>query len=524
MDKVFVIVSFAAILIFAFAKLKYELHMMQLNSYRNNRYINWLKGNIFEAGRVLELLTFLGFMAALFYLDLWIACLIGASLYALLAYRLLARKQKKPVVFTPRAKRLFVATFLLVMIIGALAFLSNILLFRFLIIGFSLILSFLLIAIANKLVTPIENSINAWYYKDAKKILSQMPSLTIIGITGSYGKTSTKHFLHRVLSEKYNVLMTPGSYNTTMGVIKTIREQLQPVHQVFIVEMGAKQIGDIKEICDLVNPTIGVLTAVGEQHLESFKSIENVQKTKFELIDALPKDGLGVLNGDYEYIRNRQVLNTRPVYYSSSNVSTEYFLSNISYSAKGSQFTVFHANAPIMTLETRLLGSYNLSNILSAIIVAKHLQVPDSSISFAVKKLEPVQHRLEIKRNSNGITIVDDAFNSNPIGAQMAMEVLKNVEGGRKIVVTPGMIELGEKQEFYNRQFGEQMAVAADYVILVGKKTTEPILQGLKNKKYPTDHIYVAQNFKDATRHLGTMVKVNDVVLYENDLPDTYEK
>jgi UDP-N-acetylmuramoyl-tripeptide--D-alanyl-D-alanine ligase len=151
------------------------------------------------------------------------------------------------------------------------------------------------------------------------------------------------------------------------------------------------------------------------------------------------------------------------------------------------------------------------------------LEVPDSSVAFAIKKLEPVQHRLEVRVHSNGVTVIDDAFNSNPVGSKMALEVLKAIDGQRKIIITPGMIELGEKQEYYNTLLGEQIADSCDYAILVGKNITLPIMAGLKNKNYPDEKIYVAQNFKDAVNHLNGFTKAGDVLLYENDLPDTYE-
>ena len=153
-------------------------------------------------------------------------------------------------------------------------------------------------------------SINNSYVNDARRIIGEMPSLKVVGITGSYGKTSTKHYLNRILSEQFNVVMTPGSFNTPMGVTRTIREMLKPYTEIFICEMGAKQRGDIKEICDIVHPQYGIITAVGEQHMESFKSIENVQRTKFELADALPADGFCVVNDDFPYVANREVDNT----------------------------------------------------------------------------------------------------------------------------------------------------------------------------------------------------------------------
>lgn len=525
MENILFLAALAAILVYAFAKLRFELHMMQLNSYRNERYNKWLKSNLIIGTRMLEIVAM-----AMIGICIWVTSYEAAAaiiivIYALLAYLLFIKKQKKPVVFTQRAQRLFSFTILLTLLPGIIyGIVSSQNLMIFWLTALALFLSFILIMIANLLVMPIENSINKWYYKDAQRILAERPDLIIIGITGSYGKTSTKHFLYRMLSEKYNVLMTPGSFNTTMGVIRTIREQLQAVHQVFIVEMGAKQPNDIKDICDLVHPQIGILTAVGEQHLETFKSILNVQKTKFELIDALPSGGLAVLNKDYEYIDNREVIDRSTALYSSENANADYYLKNISYSARGSAFTVCQKGEELASFQTKLVGSYNLSNILAGYIVARHLNVTDSAIAFAIKKLEPVQHRLEVKQHANGVTVIDDAFNSNPVGSKMALEVLKVIEGQRKIIITPGMIELGEKQDYYNTLLGEQIADTCDYVVLVGKNITQPIQQGLSNKNYPVEKLYIAQNFKDATGHLGTMVKAGDVLLYENDLPDTYEK
>ncbi|HEY8929287.1 MAG TPA: UDP-N-acetylmuramoyl-tripeptide--D-alanyl-D-alanine ligase [Mucilaginibacter sp.] len=524
MDNILFFAALAVILVYAFAKLRFELHMMQLNSYRNERYFKWLKTNLVITTRVLEVIALAITGVLILAVGPGAAGIAFVLIYALLAYLLFVKKQKKPVVFTKRAQRLFATNAVLTILTGGIYFvLTGKTFCTVWVIGFTLFLSFIYIAIANILMAPVEKSVNQWFYNDAKRILEQRPDLIIIGITGSYGKTSTKHFLYRMLSEKYNVLMTPGSFNTTMGVIRTIREQLQATHQVFIVEMGAKQPHDIKEICDLVHPQIGILTAVGEQHLETFKTIQNVQKTKFELIDALPSGGLAVLNADYEFVANRPVADRETALYSSDNEQVDYYLKDIKYSAKGSAFSVYRKGEHLADFDTRLVGSYNLSNILAGYIVARHLEVPDSSVAFAIKKLEPVQHRLDVKVHPNGVTVIDDAFNSNPVGSKMALEVLKGMEGQRKIIITPGMIELGEKQEYYNTLLGEQIADSVDYAILVGKNITLPIMKGLKNKNYPDNQIYVAQNFKDAVNHLSTMTRSGDVLLYENDLPDTYE-
>ena len=538
---IFVLISILSITFYGLAKYRYELQMMQQNSYRNERYIKWFRKNIFNYIRISEIIIFSVVIIIFAFEKNIIALIISIVATSLLGIILFTKKQKLKLVFTKRAMRLFSTNLIIVLIINIHSgLLLNILLLNFLVTFSTLIFSFLIIILSNIILKPVETKINQWYYNDAYKLLKQMPDLIIIGITGSYGKTSTKHFLHRILSEKYNVLMTPGSYNTTMGVIRTIREQLKPTHQIFIVEMGAKQFGDIKEICDLVSPQIGILTAVGEQHLDTFKTIENVRKTKFELIDALPQNGLAVLNADYEHIYNTKISNTKTIYYSINKQETKYSLKNINYSKKGSEFSIAENNKDKKSCqttsklsdnfnkmsdnfyETKLVGNYNLSNILAVYIVARHLKVPDNKISYAIKKLKPVEHRLEIK-NHNGITVIDDAFNSNPVGAKMALNVLKNIAGNRKIIITPGMIELADKHEHYNMKFGEQIAEVCDYVVLVGKKITRPIQKGLDNKKYPQENIFIANKLAEAVKHIQSIVKPNDVLLYENDLPDTYE-
>ena len=526
MIAILYILSLISLAVYTLFKYQYELHMMQLNSYMNDRYFKWLKKDFLSSNRLVEYIA-LGVITALHLLHFNVIALSMCSLlFAFLSFQFFKSKPKKPLVFTKRATRLFITMILLVIIL--------LLTIKLLGIGKSVLIiswlgllagSFILISIANLLVSPIESYIKNWYYKDAQRILREMPSLKIIGITGSYGKTSTKYFLHRVLSEQYNVLMTPGSYNTTMGVVLTIREKLKPTHQVFIVEMGAKKLGDIKEICDLVHPSIGILTAVGEAHLETFKSLENVKKTKFELIDALPSDGLAVLNSDYELIRN----NKKPFlataqFYASSNNGVANYMNDIQYTASGSTFTAVLNQDQKIELETKLLGVHNLTNMLASVIVAKHLGMEDENIRYAVSKIRPVEHRLEVKNNRSGVTVIDDAFNSNPIGAKMALDVLKAIEGKRKIIITPGMIELGAKQYDYNKVFGTQIAHACDYVILVGKAITQPIFDGLKEAKYNEKNIFVARNLNDATRHLNGMMRQGDVLLYENDLPDTYEQ
>ena len=370
---------------------------------------------------------------------------------------------------------------------------------------------------------PVETHISNGFIKDAERRLAQMPQLTVIGITGSYGKTSTKHYLNRILSEQFSVLMTPGSFNTPMGVVRTVRELMQPYNEIFICEMGAKNVGDIKEICDIVHPTYGIITAVGPQHLESFKSIENVQRTKFELADALPADGLAVVNDDFEYVANRPVDNTHVLRYSvNPSKGTDYYARDIVYSNRGTTFTVVGPGKELQ-LSTRLVGECNISNLIAAVAMAVRLGVPDDKIRYAVSKIEQVEHRLSIKRTASGITIIDDAYNSNPTGSRMALDVLSHMTPGKRIVITPGMIELGSRQKELNEQLGEHIAETCDVAIVVGQYNREAIVSGINRKGMDKANVHTADTFNEAQQLMLSLAVAGDTVLYENDLPDTFK-
>lgn len=527
MKHILLIVAFILVSITGVRKLQYELHMLQSNSYRNKRYRNWLR-KTFLSQRLGILDILLAILAVIVHFFPTTASLAIIVLMILVFYRFISQKHKKKLVFTKRAKRLFAAMLLLFVLDVVFCAL---LLKETPAVAVSLIIimywfTFLFATIANTLMQPIEQQINNWYVKDATRILQSMPNLIKIGITGSYGKTSVKHFLHHILSEKYNVLMTPGSYNTPMGVVITTRMHLKPIHEIFIAEMGAKQLGDIKEICDIVHPHIGILTAIGPQHLETFLSIENVQTTKYELPNALPKNGKGIayLNYDFEHVASYPpIAGIKSFTYGLQHPNVNYAAKNLAYTSQGISFTLYEGNELVVDLQTRLLGEHNVSNIVVACAVALNLGVPVSSIKYAVKSLKPVQHRLELK-NQGGITILDDAFNSNPKGAAMAVEVLGKIKGNKKIIITPGMIELGEKEYELNKVFGTQMAEHCDYVILVGRKQTAAIQDGLAEVNYPTEKLYVATSLNDANQHLKTLIAPGDVVLYENDLPDMYNE
>ena len=528
-----VIYSFCGI--YMVLNFKHDIHMLQQNSYRIPRYWRYLcKYDISSAWRMADVAMI--FIALSRLLDIRITVFLVALLSAYKIVSILNKKHKKPLVFTKRVWRIYTVA----ACIGIGLFLWAVFILGFKeeawsyysgptltvsILLLMTIFSWIIIIISLVLLMPVESYINRKYWNDAARILKGMPDLKVIGITGSYGKTSTKHFLERILSEKYDVVITPGSYNTTMGVIRTIREILKPYNNIFICEMGAKQRGDIKEICELVHPSIGIVTAVGPMHLETFKSIENVQSTKFELIDSLPSSGLAVVNDDFEYCKNRKVDNIKCERYSTSidlKDKEDYWAEDIHYSHSGTSFVMKGKDGFTLNLSTRLLGDCNVSNIMAAVIVARYLGLSNDEIRRGVSAIEPVEHRLSIKHTVTGVTILDDAFNSNPEGSKMALDVLKQFKDGKRIVVTPGMVELGHRQYELNEKLGEFIAQSCDIAIVVGHYNRESITKGMEKGQFK-GKLYEVDSFEEAQKLVNPMLQPGDTILYENDLPDSFK-
>lgn len=518
----FVIIAFIASLTLCFSVLMlHQMHMFQLNSYKPKVHKAWLLESENKSQIIKNYIQFL-----IIYILISIfgrnGIIAGAVWYIIMALLNRPAKAKKPLVYTKRVKRMLVTVYIIYFMLNILALAFSNFNYAF---GIFTLISVLIypviILMANFINQPIEKKINNGFINEAKDIIDSMPNLTVIGVTGSYGKTSVKFYLQKLLSAKYNVLVTPENYNTTLGVVRTIRENLRATHEIFVCEMGAKNIGDIKEICDLVHPTHGIITSIGPQHLESFLTIDNVIKTKFELADSVSKKGFMFLNYDNEYIANHKTDNNI-ITYGIKNKNANYMPYDISVSSKGSSFKLMDENQKEYSFSTKLIGEHNVVNIAGAIAVAHTLGIPMEQLVIQVKRLEGVPHRLQLHKGNNAL-IIDDAYNSNPSGAKAALDTLAQFDGF-KVVVTPGMVELGTAQYECNKVFGTQIAEVADVAVLVGQKQAEPILSGLNEVNYPQEKIFVAENLTQALNYVD---KINTngltkVVLLENDLPDNY--
>jgi UDP-N-acetylmuramoyl-tripeptide--D-alanyl-D-alanine ligase len=278
----------------------------------------------------------------------------------------------------------------------------------------------------------------------------------------------------------------------------------------------------------LVKPHIGVLTAIGPQHLERFGSIETIEKAKFELLEALAPDDIAVINNDDPRIRRlagaKWLPNVQRYGIEAANGAVDLAAEDISHGPDGLSFTLVERNGTRTPMKTRLIGLHNVSNILAAATVAKAAGVSPQEMARAVGRLQPVPHRLEVHTDANGVTIIDDAYNSNPVGAFNALDALAEFQTGRKVLVTPGMVELGVEQDARNEEFGAKAAKTCDFVILVGTRQTIPIRRGLESAGFEADHITSVRNLNEGLEALTGIVRAGDVVLFENDLPDLYEE
>ena len=512
------IITVLSCILYLLPKLRLGVHMLQQEFYLNANYFNWVKkhpGKNFLAVDILIpaiALTLMVFISRPVGMTIW-------SVLNILAFSYQSKnktKAKKPLVFTARVKRLTVTGAVLLALWAAVIYFSPLWILLQLIAN---LLSFVFVLLANFINKPVEKAVAGKYIRDAKKIIAKNPGLKVIGVTGSYGKTSSKYILTEILSRKFTTLMTPESYNTTMGVVRTVREKLKPVHEIFVCEMGAQNTGEIKEICDIVHPDYGIITSIGPQHLETFKTIENIVKTKLELFDALDNKENSVVNLSSELIKQNKP--SKATGYSlTAEGDGKYYADDINYGPSGASFNICGEGIEPFRVESKLLGKHNILNIVGAAALALKLGMTPDEIATAVKRIKPVPHRLQPIKQAGGILVIDDAFNSNLEGAKSAVEVLGGFEKGKRMLITPGMVELGEKEYEFNRIFGQHAAENCDYIILVGEKQTKAIKDGLTN--FPDEKLFIATDLTEALAQMKAVAGEGWTVLFENDLPDLY--
>ena len=527
-----------------FSSMKFILVLQQCG-YRGKRYFKWL-GN--KDTPYLSRLMLLCLLAFLFFSVLNTcfsplagnggASYIGFASYILFSLLYINTESsvnaKVPLRKTKRIVRLMITyslvlvliTFALIVGLNYLAFLIKdemFALLRFSLICAMPILMPYMLFIAYGINNPLESFIAKRYKKMAVAKLKNTDVIKI-GITGSFGKTSVKEILRTILSQKFRVLATPASYNTPLGIALAVR-QLDSTHDVFIAEMGARSKGDIKELAQMVKPSYGILTGVNSQHLETFGSIEVTKQTKFELFENLSQNGVGFFSSDnanamelmdkFEGEKYCAGINGENNFCTATEVSTD---------TKGMVFTLnFKGENGVESVKcsTVLLGKHSVRNICLASAVAYKMGLKPNEIASGINRITSVGHRLELMPNNKNIVIIDDSYNSNVDGVNAAMDVLDTFVG-RKIVITPGLVELGKIENMANREMGKTLSQHADMVIIVGRHNAEMLINGLLEGGFDRENIKFAKSLNKGNQLLNEIVKEGDIVLFENDLPDNY--
>lgn len=516
----------------------------QIEEYMSLRYLRWLFAVRRRWLPTRPLIAF-GIGAVFSFMfsespDGILPAIIGTVSAAAAAYPPAEGEVKKAFRATARAKRLLGAAFVIaavLMLVGlwlvsrvSLEGSPEIQVIAVSTLGFAVFLAapFALIA-GNLIMTPVEAWFRSGFIQRARRVLDEVHP-DVIGITGSYGKTSTKSYLAHILNGRYKAYATPKSFNTLMGICLATNNNLANDHSIdyFLVEMGAYIPGEIARICDLTHPRIGVVVEVGPQHLERFGSLENVVTAKYELIKALPPDGVGVFNWDNPHVRemyergypNNRIAVSREIDLNSPE-APRFVATDIQESLDGLRFTIHdRQTGENAEFTTSLLGLHNVTNLLLATAVAVHEGMPLREVTRRVRSLQPAESRLE-RRTSQGITIINDAYSANPVGAEQALRVLGMHTTGKRLLITPGMVELGALMESENRKLGEVAAKYATDVILVGSQTA-PIKEGLIRAGFPEEQTLTVDTLGEAVDWYQRNLKAGDTVLFLNDLPDTY--
>lgn len=457
--------------------------------------------------------AFLGFLTTLFFFVAEIAMYFMEDLPT----------RKKPLKYTKRAVRCLVFVSLCGTALATCALaVANVRLedsyFRYLVFFAYQIVFPLVFIVSGNVINVFEKANNKGYELRTERILNSFPNLTKIAITGSFGKTSVKNFLNTVLQEKYNVLATPKSFNTPMGISLATKE-LDETYDCFIAEFGARRVGDIKRLMNIVKPNIAVLTGINVQHLETFRSKKNIINEKCRILNV--SGGFCVVNDELkDIVQDKIDKKDVKVIYVGFSEDSDIRAENIAVSERGSTFDLIVEGERYFA-KTSLIGLHNVKNLLLAVGVARGIGVEMPYILHGIECAEPVPHRMELIEG-NGINIIDDSFNGNPTGAKCAIDTLKLFDT-RKVILTPGLVELGSEEQNINYELGKYMASVVDLVMLVGVKRTDAIKRGLLDNGYGGE-IHIYKTLASAEADFEQRLKVGDTLLILNDLPDIYDE
>ncbi|MDO8600818.1 MAG: UDP-N-acetylmuramoyl-tripeptide--D-alanyl-D-alanine ligase [bacterium] len=385
-----------------------------------------------------------------------------------------------------------------------------------------------LLAGAMFLYYPTDRSFKKSIIRRAQKKMREFPNLIIIGITGSYGKTTMKETIATMLSQKFHVLKTPENINTPLGISRLILEKLNPGIQILVAEMGAYERSDIRALCDIIQPQIAVLTGINEAHLERFGSLEETTAAKFEIVDSAKPDGIVLLNADDTRVMKEYRTHTdkrKTYFYSGENhPMAQTRISEIRFFEDGSGigFELATGSDSLGYIKVPFLGEYITGIVGGAALIAKELGMTKDEIRRGIAGIMPIPHRLQAIKKEGGVLIIDDSYNGNPDGVKEALKTLARFKGRRTIYVTPGLVETGVSAEAVHREIGKELAKSADRVVLIRNSVTPFIAEELLKNGFPQEHIIWFDTAPETYKKIPEIMKSGDVVLFQNDWPENY--
>ncbi len=440
--------------------IKLQLNILQLEEYKPVRFLNWNFRNLFKRNI----------------------------------------QAKKALVYTPKIKNII---FIYVLICFISIFVNIFLFLLF------LVEPFLALTLAVLILKPYEIYNRRKIVEDTRNKVLSLKNLKVIGITGSFGKTSTKEILFQILKTKYKVLRTPESFNTVFGVAKVVDLELDNSYQIFICEMAAYKVGEIKELCYMIPPDYGILTGIITQHFERFGSLENTTKAKFELVDAIKTKNNIVFNVNDENILSE--LKTRKIKFGKNKV----FVKNVKFTKEGSVFDLL-VNKKVYKMSTYLFGFANVKNIIFASNMALKIGLSEVEIVDAIRNLKPFDNR-NVLINDGRSVLVNNTYSSNIQSFKEMVETAKNIKG-KKVLVTPGIVELGSLERGAHENLGKLSRNVFDKVILVGENNrTKSFAKGLE-----TNYDFINDNRKEYFEKIEGLKKNFDWIFLENDVTENY--
>ncbi|HOL90595.1 MAG TPA: UDP-N-acetylmuramoyl-tripeptide--D-alanyl-D-alanine ligase [Candidatus Pacearchaeota archaeon] len=438
-------------------------------------------------------------------------------------FKIFQKKLKKPVLTKKAILLISLSVFFIFLICAYSIFLKNILYFGVYLLIFD-ILSPIIFSLIVLILEPFSILLRKKIMRKAEEKISNFKELITIGITGSFGKTSTKEFLSTILSEKFNVLKTKEHQNSEMGISNCILNELNLNHQVFIAEMGAYRKGGIKMLANIIKPKIGIITGVNEQHLATFGSIENLLSAEGgkELIESLPSDGLVIFNGDNKYLKDlyketfilKRIYSVNKLDLEKSGIEPDFWAEDIKVEKRFIHFTVKNKNNEIEHFTINILGAHNVSNILAAITTAYDFGMSLKEISQACLKIKPEQGSIHLFETKSGLNILDSSYSANPDGVIADLNYL-SIYPRKKIIIMPCLIELGKVSKEIHQKIGRKIGEVCDLSIITTKDRYEDIKKGAIESGMKEENIIFDENTDTILKRIKNFVSVGDVVLIE---------